>query len=378
LRLRIVGHAPLLLLLILPVFPAVPVLPALSAQTRVSGQVITADSTPVRGARVVLHRVGQQTQGPIDSTRADGRGRFSFVFRPDTNAFYLLSSNRAGIEYFSPPVPTNPARPDTGMRIVVYDTSSTAPVTLEARHLVLARPGDDGSRSVLDLVMLRNSSRLTRIAPDTLHPSWSAALPRGTTGLQVSEGDVSPDAVTRRGDSLIITAPIAPGGKQLAIQYQVPPGRRVVELPVGQPGVSINVLAEERDVRVTGAGLALADSQVIEGRSFRRWTGVVPASGDIRLILPGTGAAPPWLLASLVAALGVALAVSGWYLLARSAGRRTQMRPDDLLDTIAALDARYLGRENETPAQEWSSYQHERARLKAQLESSLAAGEWSR
>ena len=264
------------------------------------------------------------------------------------------------------------------MRIVVYDTSSTAPVTLEARHLVLARPGDDGSRSVLDLVMLRNSSRLTRIAPDTLHPSWSAPLPRGTTGLQVSEGDVSPDAVTRRGDSLIITAPIAPGGKQLAIQYQVPPGRRVVELPVGQPGVSMNVLAEERDVRVSGAGLALADSQVIEGRSFQRWTGVVPASGDIRLVLPGTGAAPPWLLASLVAGLGVALAVSGWYLVARSVGSRTQMRPDDLLDTIAALDAKYLGRESETPAQEWSSYQHARARLKAQLESSLAAGEWSR
>jgi hypothetical protein len=321
--------------------------------------------------------VGQQSQGPIDSSLADARGRFSFVFRPDTTAFYLLSSNRAGIEYFSSPVSTNPERADTGLRIVVYDTSSSSPVTLEGRHLVVARPGEDGSRSILDLILLRNPGRLTRVASDTLHPSWSAPLPRGTTGLQLSEGDVSPGTVTRRGDSLILTAPIAPGEKQLAIQYRVPPGRRVLELPVDQPGVRVNVLAEEPEVRVIGGGLALADSQVIEGRSFRRWTGVVPAAGDVRLLLPGTGTAPPWLLAVLVGTLAVSLAAAG-YFFARPGGRVTRIRPDELLDAIAALDARYLGRENETPAPEWSSYQDERARLKAELESSLAVGGWSR
>jgi hypothetical protein len=350
----------------------------LAAQTRVIGQVTTVDSSPVRGARVVLHQVGQQRQGPIDSTRSDTRGRFSFVFRPDTTAFYLLSSNRAGIEYFSPPVATDRERADTGIRIVVYDTSTTIPVSLESRHLVLARPGEDGSRSVLDLVILRNAGRLTRVAPDTMRPSWSAALPLGTTGLKVSEGDISPDAVSRRGDSLFVTAPIPPGEKQLAVQYQVLPGREVVELPVDQPGVRVNVLAEEPEVRVIGGGLAPADSQVIEGRSFRRWTGVVPAAGDIRLTLPGAGIAPRWILAALVAGLGLSLGAAGWYLLSRSKGSMMRIRSDELLDAIAALDARYLGRENETPAPEWSSYRKERARLKAELESSLAAGGWSR
>jgi hypothetical protein len=344
----------------------------------VTGRVLTADSTPVRGARVVLHRVAQEKQGPIDSTRADTRGRFSFVFQPDTAAFYLLSSNRAGIEYFSPPVPTNSARADTGIRIMVYDTSSTTPVALESRHLVLARPGEDGSRSVLDLIILRNAGRLSRVASDTMHPSWSAALPRGITGFKVSEGDVSPDAVSRRGDSLIVTAPIAPGEKQLALQYQVPSGRRAVELPVEQPGVRLNVLAEEPEVRVIGGGLALADSQVIEGRSFQRWSGVVPAAGTIRLTLPGSGTAPGWVLVALVAGLGVSLAAAAWSLFRRSKGKVTLIRPDELVDAIAVLDARYLGRENETPAQEWSSYRNERARLKAALESSLAAGGWSR
>jgi hypothetical protein len=309
--------------------------------------------------------------------RADRRGRFSFAFRPDTSAFYLLSAPYAGIEYFSAPVPTNPQRPDTGIRIVVYDTSSSAPVALEARHLVLTRPGEDGSRGVLDLIILRNSGQLTRVAPDTLRPSWSTLLPPGTIGLEAAEG-VSPDAVGRRGDSLIVTAPIAPGEKQLAIQYQVPAGRRSLELPLQHPGVTVNVLTEEPDVRVIGRGITLADSQVIEGRSFRRWTGVVPVAGFIRLILPGSGGTPAWVLPALVVGLGLSLVGAGWYLFTRRGQSAPRPRPDELVDAIAALDARYLDREGETPAQEWSSYRDERARLKAELESSLAARGWSR
>jgi len=69
---------------------------------------------------------------------------------------------------------------------------------------------------------------------------------------------------------VIVVAPFAPGEKQLTVQYLIPSGRRVVELLFGRPGAAINVLAEERDVRVTGSGVALADSQVLQGRSFRR------------------------------------------------------------------------------------------------------------
>ncbi len=113
-------------MLILPVLPVPPVF----AQTlRVTGRVLAADSTPVAGTRVVLHRIGSDVQGPLDSTRSDRGGRFGFAFRPDTAAFYLLSTRHSGIEYFSPPVSTNPARPDTAIRIVVYDTSSSAPVS---------------------------------------------------------------------------------------------------------------------------------------------------------------------------------------------------------------------------------------------------------
>jgi len=362
----------------LAILPVLPVFPTLSAQTiRATGRVLSADSTPVRGVRVLLHRVGQETQGPIDSTQSDGRGRFQFTFNPDTSAYYLLSAEHAGIEYFSPPVATNRERPDTGIRILVYDTSSTTPISLVARHLVIARPGQDGSRGVLDLMVLRNNSRLTRTTSDTTHPTWSAPLPTGTIGLDLSEGDFSREAVARQGDSVIVVAPFAPGEKQLTVQYLIPSGRSVVELPFGRPGAAINVLAEERDVRVTGSGVVLADSQVIQGRSFRRWTGVAQAAGLVRIVLPGARRTPTWLLAVLVGTLTLVLAGAGWQLLAKRSMPATP-RTGELIDAIAALDVRYAGREGETPVDEWSSYLTERARIRAQLEASLAAGGRSR
>jgi hypothetical protein len=346
---------------------------SLVAQTRTAGRVLDADSAPVPGVRVVLHRIGQQAQGPIDSSRSDRGGRFHFTFRPDTAAFYLISGRYAGIEYFSAPISTNPRRADTAVTVLVYDTSSSAPIQLEARHLVVTRPDQDGARSVLDLVILKNPGRLTRVAPDTVRPSWSVPLPDGTEGLDVGESDISSQALARKGDSLLVAAAIAPGEKQLTLQYRIPAGRNSISLPIGNPGMRVNVLAEETGAKVAGPGLALADSQVIQGRSFRRWTGTVPGSSVVRVALPGQPRTPHWLLIALVAGLAAALATTGWYVLSRRSGTVIESA-DTLVSAIAALDARYLGQEQDTPEQEWREYQLERSRLKAALETSLAAG----
>jgi hypothetical protein len=226
---------------------------------------------------------------------------------------------------------------------------------------------------VLDLVVLLNSGRQTRVAPDSAGASWSGLLPRGTIGLELGESDVSPDAVTRRGDSLLVAAPLAPGEKQVTVQYVIPAGRKDLELRFTEPVSTVNVLAEEDGVVVSGGTLALADSQVLQGRSFRRWTGAVPAGATLRVALPDGAPVPGWLLPSLVGALVLALGGAGWYFLARQRGLPTAS-PAVLLDAIAALDARYLGREGETSAEDWGSYQVERRRLKAQLEAALAAG----
>ena len=318
-----------------------------------------------------MHRVGQVLQGPLDSTNTDSRGRFRFRFRADTSIVYLLSARHSSIEYFSPPVHTNPARPDTAIRIIAYDTSSTAPISVEARHLVVSRPGEDGSRNILDLIVLRNDGQRTRIARDSSRPTWIGSLPRGTMGLELGESDVSPEAVGRDGDSLIVTAPIAPGEKQLTLEYLVPAGHQVLELPLTEPVPMLNVLAEEAEALVSGGTLVFADSQTLQGRSFRRWTGAGPAGSLLRVVLPGRPRAPEWILAALVAAVALALAAAGWRLATRQP--TASASPDELLERIARLDARYEGREAEVPADEWRQYQSERARLKGLLESSLAA-----
>jgi hypothetical protein len=349
----------------------------LAAQAVAAGRVVrpeTADSIPVPGVRVVLHRVGQLEQGPVDSTTAGPGGAFRFSFHADSGAVYLLSARYRDIEYFSTPVHTNAARPDTAIRLVVYDTSGRTPVTLAARHLVVPRPGEDGSREILDLVVLSNTGSLTRVAPDSLGTSWVGLLPAGSEGLEVGESDVSPDAVVRRGDSLLVSGPIAPGEKQLVVQYHLPPGGRELRLPV-EPGARVNVLVEEAGTRVIGP-VAVADSQEIQGRSFRRWSGVPRAAGTVTITLPSPpGAGQGW-LAPLVGVVALGLGLASWWALRRRvpvvSPPPARLDPSALLEALAALDARYAGREPEIPADEWSTYLERRARLKAELAAALA------
>lgn len=350
----------------------------LAAQS-VTGQVVRPagdDSIAVSGVRVVLHRVGAAEQGPLDSMPSGSDGSFRFRLVRDTSALYLLSARYNGIEYFSVPLERAAERDPDPVTLVVRDTSSRTPVNISARHVVIPRPGEDGTREVLDLVLLVNRGTETRVAPDSLGSSWSGPLPPASEGLDLGESDVSPDAVTRRGDSVIVSAPISPGEKQLAFQYHLPGGRQAIELPVGAEPVALNVLLEEPGASASGPGLAASDSQAIEGRSFRRWTGDVPVNAVVRITLPGAGGSSTPVIAALVAVLALALLLAAWRILPR---RATAAAPDSrrnhadrLLNEIAALDARYQGREAEVQPEEWTRYLERRAALKTEAAGALA------
>ena len=61
---------------------------------------------PVSGAWVVLHRVGPDSAGPLDSIQSDSRGRYSFnyVRTGSEDAIYFVSASYDGIAYFTPPL----------------------------------------------------------------------------------------------------------------------------------------------------------------------------------------------------------------------------------------------------------------------------------
>jgi hypothetical protein len=331
---------------------------------------IVGDTLAVPGVQVVLHQVGRGRQGPLDSSMSGRHGEFRFRFRADTSAVYLLSAGWAGIEYFSTPVRTEPARPDTGLLLVVSDTSSTAPVTVVSRHIVIGKPRRDGIRAVLEIVVLQNEGPHTRVGGDSLHPAWTARLPSRAFGFQPGEGDVSADALTFKDDAVQLLAPIAPGEKQLLYTYQLPSGPGTVRIPLAERVGAMNILLEEFDRRVTGGGITRGDSQAIEGRSFRQWSGVGPAGSVIAIDFPSLGTR--WVLPTLVIGFAASLA---WVALRVFAGRRQPIPAPaaaPLLDQLARLDARYREREAEVPAEEWARYQSERRRLKDALSRELA------
>ncbi len=340
-----------------------------------------ADTVAVPGVRVLLHRVAGDSQGPIDSTITDDRGRFRFQVHADTGAEYLLSAMYAGIEHFSNPEHADPALPDAMVRILVFDTSSTAPVKLASRAIVVGRPvgrpGETGARPVLEVIVLRNDGSLARVAGDSTRPTWGMELPAGSSRAQLGEGDFSPEAMTSRGDSVLLFAPIGPGARQLMLEYRIPGGQSAVDFPL-DTGVMVSVLVEESGADVRGGTLAPVDSELVATRWFHRWSGRIVEKPGVRLTFWREESTPRQLLAGLVAGVALALGFAGWRVAARRVARPQPAAPDQLIETLAELDARYAGRESEVPADEWSRYREERARLKAALETALAAVSASR
>jgi hypothetical protein len=331
-----------------------------------------ADSIPAPRTNVVLHRIGRDVQGPIDSMLTDSRGSFHFRFKADTSAIFLLSARFAGIEYFSPPVHTDPALPDTAMVVIVSDTSSSAPVATGSRHVVVSRPGQSGGRAVLEIVVLENRGDRTRVAVDSLTPSWSAPTPKGAVGFQPGNGDFSPEAMRFAHDSVTLDAPIAPGEKRVIFSYLLPTTENRITFPISDSIEVLNLLVEEETADLKGV-LTPADTERIEGRVFRRWTGSVVPGSKVELVFALSKA--QWLLPVLVASVGTAFLVGFLILRQRAAPIPARASGSDpLVDALARLDARYVGRETEVPAEEWATYVAERARLKRELEAHLAAG----
>ena len=344
-----------------------------SAPARTAGRVVRVagrDTLAVAGAEVVLHKVGSAAQGPIDTVRADARGSFSFRFRVDTAAAYLLSVRHDGIEYFSAPVAGNPARPDTAVVIIVADTSSSAPVGARERTLLVSAPDETGSRTVVDWIVLQNSGERTRVAHGPL-PAWGAALPPDAQNVGLADAKLSQfsaEAVEFRGDSVLLFAPLSPGQKELILQYHIPGSLRRFEIPMPAGIDSVFVLLEEPRARVAAPGFSASAAEQLSGRSFRRFSGRLGGASSLEVRF-----AAPAVSSRLLLLLLVSLMALGFIILARvTLGRRSPARvlphPLYLADAIARLDLE----QDVAGPEERERLRAERERLAAELERALA------
>ncbi len=329
-------------------------------------RVVGSDTLSAVGAVVVLHRVTADEQGPIDSLRAGPDGAFRFAVTADSGTLLLISARWQGIDYFATPVRAG-SPGATPLIVLVSDTSATVTIRLAARHLVIGAPAADGTRNVVDLLLLENAEQQTRVAAGRDQPTWQLALPPSAVNVVVGESDFASDAVDVHGDSLELHAAIPPGQRQILLHYQIPPSTRRLQVPFSTTVALVNLLLEEGDTEVRGT-VQVADSAVTDGVEYRRWTGNV-AAGDAlelrftRLLLP------TWLTPLLAALFALGLA----FLAVRTNRRRVPAKPTltVLLDALAQLDAANAGQESVRSAAEWQQYLAARHALKEEIRSLL-------
>ena len=357
------------------------------AQTRrVTGRVLrpAADSMQgVLGAWVVLHRVGSDGSGPVDSVRTGRDGAFSIRYAPrgESEAIYFVSATHDGIAYFSPPLDT--ARAVDDAELAVFDTTSApVPIHVRGRHVVVAAPLEDGTREVVEVYELANDSSVTRVAAGEV-PVWAAVLPAGASNIRVGESDLSEDAIRTDGGRVRVYAPLAPGIKQLSYAYRLSAGTFPVSLPLEGPIDVLEVLLEEPNATTTAPGLERVDPVAFESRTFNRFLAQGVASGAVLRIDVGSalpGGRRTWIVAVVVAVAAAMALVLIRMTRTPASAQRVSVRPqaaterpaEGLARQIAALDA-HLETAQDLSAGDRAAYTARRAELKAALTRALDA-----
>lgn len=263
-------------------------------------RVVGNDTMAAIGARVVLHRVGNSAQGPLDSMIVAADGGYRFRASADSGDVLLVSARWHDVEYFAPPVTAG-----ANTLVVVADTSSTAPLRVAARHIIVGGPAADGSRDVVDLVVLRNAGTLTRSGRDSVTGSWSMPLPPLVANLTMGDADFAQDAFDVHDDSLHLFAPVPPGDRQFFLQYQLAPGAIALDIPLGEGVDTVSVLAEEDDLNLSD-GMVRQGFEEMQGRRFTRWSGAGSVAA-IHIEFDTGGALPRWLLPFLIAVVALPL-----------------------------------------------------------------------
>jgi hypothetical protein len=281
---------------------------------------------PVGGAWVVLHRVGPDRSGPLDSLRSDalGRYRFEYVRSGSEDAVYFVSAMHGGVAYFTPPL-NEPKIGGNAAEIAVFDTTShRVPISIRGHHLVISAVDTRALRSVVEVFELSNDSSVTRIAAGDgpAGATWRTHILPAASNFRATQGDIPSDAVTFANGLVTVFAPIAPGVRQFSFSYSVPASSFPVRLPLEGPTDVYEVLIEDQAGSVTGPNIKEMEPVSVEGRNFRRFLAAnVPQSSVTVIDLPPPATArsiDPRFLVAITLVLGGAMI----FALARALRRR--------------------------------------------------------
>jgi hypothetical protein len=345
---------------------------------------------PVANQWVVLHRVGPDKAGPLDSVRTGASGGYHIRYHTsgDTSALYFASTSYGGVAYFTSPLRAPRVSGDDAT-ITVFDTTS-GPVALKVggRHIIIGIPRPTGNRPVGEVYDLQNDSTVTVIARDSASPVWSAHLPPGAVSFQLNtSGDLAAGAVAHVGNIVGLFAPLSPGIRQLGFTYELPPSSFPLTIPIERPTGVLEVLVQEPAARLSGVAFREMPPVATDGRVFRRFLAQdVAANGVLTIDIPKLigperekaylGIGVGVLLIMLAALLYASRRSLPRFAMAAVGGRAGKSaRPskaDALVRAIADLDAAFECDPSPAPAAR-TAYESKRAKLKADLAKVLAA-----
>lgn len=362
--------------------------PAPAPARRVEGKVVRGTRTgpvPVVNQWVVVHRVGPDRAGPLDSVRTSASGAYAIRYKTfgDSTAIYFVSTTYGGVAYFSSPLRQEIVRGDDASLTVFDTTSAPVAIRVAGRHFIVGSAQPNGNRPIGEVYDLQNDTTVTAVAKDSLTPVWSTHLPPSAVAFQLnSRGDLAAGSLTRTGDRVGLLVPVSPGIRQVAFTYELPPSAFPLRFPLGQPVGVFEVLVQDAGARVSGAPFRETPAQAVEGRTFRRFLAQdLPATTVVSVDVPrqvgaerekvyiGVATA---LLAAMAAALVLTARRSFTRLRTAPAARGSEPGSESLLRAIAALDAEF----ERQPAPDDASrraYEARRAALKQQLMDLLAS-----
>lgn len=349
------------------------------AEAVLDGRVLKGE-TPLTSGTVILHEVGPDSAGELDSVSVSAEGRFSFrlpsVPDPTTaHEVYFASIRYRDILYFGPAV-AEAAQLDSLYVIRVYDTVEASPggqeLPLAVRNLFFESSGD-GWR-VTDLFEVRNATDRTYVSGEG--PVWVYPLPPEASGFTVGQSDLAPDAVEFDGHILKVSAPLPPGERLYMVRYTLP--RLEVSIPT--PGVTERLELLIREPAPPLAAEPLQPTQPVEleqGSSYRRYAGRSLSGGSVALTVTEETSGIPVRWVAVVLAL--VLAGAGALALRRAGGAggapeaaapapgRGGARQAVLLE-IARLDEAF-SREEDPTEDRAAEYRKKREALKQKLRS---------
>jgi hypothetical protein len=359
------------------------------AERRVDGRVVRGTrkgQQPVANQWVVLHRVGPDRAGPLDSTRTAANGRFSIRYREsgDTSALYFASTSYGGVAYFTSPLRAPVVRGDDATLTVFDTTSGPVAIKVGGRHVIVGAVQPNGRRPVGEVYDLENDSTVTLVARDSMSPLWRTQLPAQALEFQVNtSGGLAPGAVSQRGSSVGLFAPLSPGIRQFAFTYELPSNAFPLTLPIDRATGVLEVLVQDPSARVDGVKLRETAPVSADGRTFRRFLGQDLSAGTaIRIDIPHLiGAEREKVYFGVAAALLTAMVVALVVAARRSVFRRPlaaaslpvarELRSHGLMRELAALDEEFEKIASPDDATR-AEYQAKRAALKSQFAEAIA------